>query len=101
MGPRKIFAVPFDENACLLLARIRTCCLDSRRPPKLTPQKIMINPDPQFWANRKVLITGHTGFKGWTASSGTSEISTDLAERPCGGGTRLNATRESAWHGTG
>lgn len=24
----------------------------------------MINPDPQFWADRKVLITGHTGFKG-------------------------------------
>lgn len=24
----------------------------------------MINPDPQFWANRNVLITGHTGFKG-------------------------------------
>lgn len=24
----------------------------------------MINPDPQFWANRNVLVTGHTGFKG-------------------------------------
>ncbi len=24
----------------------------------------MINPDTQFWKNRKVLITGHTGFKG-------------------------------------
>ena len=35
----------------------------------------MINPDPQFWANRKVLITGHTGFKGswlsmWLGSLG-------------------------------
>lgn len=37
----------------------------------------MINPDPQFWANRKVLITGHTGFKGswltaWLRALGAS-----------------------------
>ena len=23
-----------------------------------------LNPDPDFWASRRVLITGHTGFKG-------------------------------------
>jgi CDP-glucose 4,6-dehydratase len=28
----------------------------------------MINPDPSFWAGRRVLLTGHTGFKGaWLA----------------------------------
>src|SRR4051794_10038240 len=28
----------------------------------------LINPDPSFWAGRRVLLTGHTGFKGaWLA----------------------------------
>jgi len=24
-----------------------------------------MNPDPKFWAGKRVLLTGHTGFKGW------------------------------------
>lgn len=29
----------------------------------------MFNPDPSFWAQRRVLVTGHTGFKGsWLCS---------------------------------
>ena len=29
---------------------------------------VLTRPDPAFWAGKRVLLTGHTGFKGgWTA----------------------------------
>jgi CDP-glucose 4,6-dehydratase len=38
----------------------------------------MINPDPKFWANRKVLITGHTGFKGSWLSTWLHALGADV-----------------------
>ena len=32
------------------------------------PLETLVNPDPSFWSGRRVLLTGHTGFKGsWLA----------------------------------
>ncbi len=32
------------------------------------PVEALVNPDPSFWCGRRVLLTGHTGFKGsWLA----------------------------------
>jgi CDP-glucose 4,6-dehydratase len=32
------------------------------------PLETLVTPDPSFWRDRRVLLTGHTGFKGsWLA----------------------------------
>ena len=44
-------------------------------------------PDPAFWANRRVLLTGHTGFKGswltcWLRALGAEVMGVSLPEPP-------------------
>ena len=34
----------------------------------------MVNPDPEFWRNKKVLLTGHTGFKGSWMSAWLTQL---------------------------
>ena len=47
----------------------------------------MVNPDPSFWRGRRVLVTGHTGFKGawlslWLESLGAEVSGLALAALP-------------------
>lgn len=47
----------------------------------------MVNPDPEFWQNKRVLLTGHTGFKGswlsvWLNRLGAKVTGFSLPELP-------------------
>ena len=37
-----------------------------------------LNPDPAFWAGRRVLLTGHTGFKGALLSPWLARLGADV-----------------------
>lgn len=56
-----------------------------RGPGNVLDQKIFLRQNPGFWLNRRVLITGHTGFLGcWLAArlSGLGADLTGLARAP-------------------
>ena len=54
---------------------------------RVTPASGGALPDPGFWAGRRVLLTGHTGFKGswltcWLQALGAEVMGVSLAELP-------------------